>query len=306
VPISWELDGPDKVEPNDLVTFQISAKDDYGNPFEVKPINLSALLSINDKSRGLCEEPGKRRKTGVGSYSFDFIPRILGTHQLRIYNGPTQLFKNRQIKLEVLGQTTDVTLDYEFEVEGQRLLSAKVNKPVKLDITVKDKGILSDIEMEKFNVKVVGNGRTVFAPVSHTGVGKYQAIFSTTTPGIYTANIIYDENKVMKQRIDYHENTSPFHSVISNIPMSVPSGEPASFTIQSSDVHGNLNGAGGDLWEVKISEGPTGVAIPLQIVDHKNGKYSVEFILGKPGVYRVDVNLDGEKAKKSPFKIKAT
>jgi len=168
VPITWNVDGPDKAEPGDLVTFEVCAKDNFGNPFEVKPINLQAILSINDKHRGLCEETGKRRKIGVGAYAFDFVPRILGVHSLRLQNGITQLFKDTPIRIDIQKEVTDVTLDYEFELEGKALTAARINEPVTLTIYVKEKGRLADIEMNKFSVKNFRKCPHSFAPnLSH-------------------------------------------------------------------------------------------------------------------------------------------
>jgi len=306
VPITWDVDAPDKTEPGDLVTFTLMAKDLHGNPFDVKPGQLTAILSVNDKARGLCEEQGKRRKIGVGAYSFDFIPRILGKHQLRLQNGHLQLFRDTQIILDVLKEVPDADIDYEFELEGQGLLSARLNEVVNLNIIVKEKGSPVDIDTSKFSVKIFGNGRAFLAQVQRRGLGRYTATCTTTSPGIYSATVIYDEHKVLKQRIEFYEHTSTRCSKVDNVPVNVPVGQPSKFTIQSLDMHGNLTGVGGDLWEVKITEGPKpAVEVPLRIVDHLNGKYSVEFQLFLPGVYRVDVLLQGESAKKSPFKIKA-
>jgi len=306
VPISWEFGGPDKCELGDLITFDIFAKDLQGNPFEVKPLQLSGILWINDKSRGMCEEEGNLRKVGVGAYALDFVPQILGTHQLRLQNGHIQLFKDQEIKVEVLKETTDIDLAYDFELEGKALLSARLDEIVNLNITVKEKGSSIDIDMDKFEVKVFGNGRGKMCGITRRGVGSYLARFQTSAPGVYGATVIYDGNKVLKQTIKYYEHTSARCSKIDNVPVTVKAGKANSFTIQSLDMHGNLTGIGGDLWEIKITEGPTPAAqVPLNIDDHLNGKYTVNFILSAPGQYKVDVRIKGENAKKSPFKIKA-
>jgi len=144
--------------------------------------------------------------------------------------------------------------------------------------------------------------------ISRIGTGTYQTTYCSTSPGVYSATVIYDENKVVKQRIDFHEKANARCSVIGNIPGSVQCGEPSSFTIQSLDMHGNLTGVGGDLWEISIilaeNKNPS-AQIPLEIVDQRNGKYVVKFTLETPGLYNFSVLLEGENAKKSPFKVKA-
>jgi len=308
VPITWEFAGPNKAEPGDLVTFELFAKDLQENPIEVKPVQLNAILWINDKSRGMCEETGKRRKTGIGAYAFDFAPRILGIHQFKVFNGHIQMFKEQEITLNITKEVTEVTLDYDFELEGKGLLSVRLREEVKLSISVKENGSPVDPDMDKFSVEVFGNGRLTMAKLCRLGAGKYEASFTAHTPGVYSAAVIFEGTKVKKQRIEFHEYANARCSRIDSKPVTVTAGEPSRFVIQSIDMHGNLTGVGGDLWEVHITDGPkleTPALVPLKIVDHLNGKYTVEFTLPNPGQYKFNVLLSGETAKNCPFKIKA-
>jgi len=308
VPITWEFGGPNKAEPGDLVTFELFAKDLQDKPIEVKPVQLNVILWINDKYRGMCEETGKRRKTGIGAYAFDFSPRILGIHHFKIFNGHIQLFKDKEIPINITSEVLDVTLDYDFEIEGKGLLSVRLREEVKLSINVKENGKPVDPDKDKFSVEVFGNGRTTMAKLCRLGAGRYEASFTAHSPGVYSAAIIFEGTKVKKQRIDFYEYANARCSRIDSRPVSVTAGQPSKFVIQSIDMHGNVTGVGGDLWEVLITDGPkleNPVPVPLKIVDHLNGKYTVEFTLPSPGQYKFNVLLSGETLKNCPFKLKA-
>jgi len=305
VPISWNIDGPDKTEPGQQVTFEVSAKDQYDQPFEVKPVKITSILRINDKSRGLCEEEGKVRKIGLGSYAIDVTPHILGVHELRVQNGHIRLFKNYQVLLNVTKDIPEVTLEYDFELDAEGLLTARLNEEIDINISVKENGQLADIDMKKFSIKIFGNGKQSHPPITYKGLGKYQTKFIAYSPGVYGATVIYDGTKTLKHKIQYFEHTNIRNSRLEKIPTSIVRGTPSSFEIQAIDMHGNPTGIGGDPWQVLITEGSKGDIVPLKVVDQFNGKYIVEFTLPSPGTYKFDVTLNGEHAKKSPFKIKS-
>jgi hypothetical protein len=305
VPINWDFNGPDKAEPGDLVSFELVARDTKGNIFDVQTGQLSGTLSLHDKARGLCEEKGKVRKTGVGSFRIDFVPHLIGKHILNLQNGHITLFKNQQISLDVMNEIPEVSWSYEFELEG--ISHARVNATVPLTILVKEHGVLADVP-KLIKAKVFGNGKTSLPPVYHSGTGNYTFDFQSREPGIFSASVIYEDQKVLKHRIEFFEAPSPFHSRVCDLPATIPKGQPKTIILQSVDTGGNLISCGGDKWSIHIkhlSKELSGT-LPLKLTDQKNGDYIVEFTLPVEGPYQFDISVNGKPIRKSPFKVKAT
>jgi hypothetical protein len=307
VPITWDFSGPDKAEPGDLVTFELVAHDTKGNIFDIQTGQLSGTLSLHDKARGLCEEKGRVRKAGVGTFVISFVPRLIGKQTLNLQNGNLTLFKNQQITLEVMNELPDVTWSYDFELEGKGLRNAKVNDTVTLTILVNEHGKLADLP-KLLKVKIFGNGKTSMPQVYHLGTGTYCADFQSREPGIFSATVIYEDSKVLKQRIEFFEPPSPFHSRVCDLPATIPVNQPKTIILQSLDTGGNLISCGGAKWAIHIkhlSKELSGT-LPLKLTDQKNGDYIVEFTLPVEGPYQIDISVNGKAIRKSPFKIKAT
>jgi len=308
VPISWQFEETDKCEPLELASFQLTCVDTSGKPIDVQVGVISGLLEINDKSRGLCEEKGRVRKTGVGTYEINFVPHLIGKHQVILQNGHITLFKNTPIFLNVIKQIPAETINYEFDIEGQGLLSGRVKETLSFNITVTDKNTPTDINTAKFSVKIFGNGKTSLAELIRTGIGTYNVSFTSPAAGIFTATVIYEETKVLKQRLDFFEVPSPFHSRVTDLTNTIPVGKPQIIYLQSLDTGGNLIGCGGDEWEVKISQTSpktTSGTLPLKIMDEKNGSYRVEYTLPLAGTYQMNVSVNGKAIRRSPFKLTA-
>jgi len=245
----------------------------------------------------------------VGSWEINFIPRLVGKHQVVLLNGHVTLFKTTNIYLDVIKEIPEETINYEFEIEGEGLLSGRIKDTLSFSILVTDNKKPTDLHPDKFSVRVFGNGKTSMGNLIRTGEGTYTASFSSAVAGIFTATVIYEETKVLKQRLDFFEAPSPFHSRISELNNKIPIGKPQTIHLQSLDVGGNLIGCGGDLWEVKISQTApkeTSGTLPLKIFDERNGDYRVEFTLPLPGTYQMIVSVNGKAIRRSPYKLTAS
>jgi len=77
-------------------------------------------------------------------------------------------------------------------------------------------------------------------------------------------------------------------------------GQPANFKIHSVDANGNNVPVGGDPFEVKVA-GPSG-PVTATIKDNHDGTYDASYTPKDPGVYNVDVTLNGQPIKNSPYK----
>lgn len=61
---------------------------------------------------------------------------------------------------------------------------------------------------------------------------------------------------------------------------------------------------GGDKWEFGISDGPATVQ-HVKVVDHRDGTYTMEFILPASGTYVCRLLLDGHHVQGSPWRVSA-
>ena len=64
--------------------------------------------------------------------------------------------------------------------------------------------------------------------------------------------------------------------------------------------HGVRLPIGGDPWEVSITD-PKGNAVQANIVDNNDGSYSVSYVPGVAGEYKIDVMLQGNPINGNPF-----
>jgi len=246
---------------------------------------------------------------GVGTYEINFVPHLTGKHQVVLQSGHLTLFNSKPIYLDVINQIPAETINYEFETDGKGLLSGRVRDTLSFNLIISNNNQPVDINPAKFSVKVMGNGKTSLPEIIRTGVGTYNISFTSANPGIFSAHVIYEENRVLKQRLDFFEVASPFHSRVIDLVNKIPSGKPQIIILQSADTGGNLIGCGGDGWEVHIkqtSPNTTSGSLPLKIIDEHNGNYRVEFTLPIFGIYQLIVSVNGKAIRKSPFKLTAT
>lgn len=146
------------------------------------------------------------------------------------------------------------------------------------------------------------------AEIIRTGVGAYHVSFTSATPGIYSASVFYDDNKVLKQRLDIYSVASPFYSRVCDLHQTVPAGKNQTISLQSLDSQGNLVGIGGDSWEIHIYQltpNETSGSLPLKLTDEGNGNYRADFVLPLAGTYRLSAKVNNQEIRRSPFKITA-
>lgn len=176
------------------------------------------------------------------------------------------------------------------------------------------------MEFTELKISIFGNGRKFLPKIQHLDTGTYAVEFEAQSPGYYTATLIYEGVKVLKQKIVFSESTSTtfhlYHShsfQVGNARSTTMSGLPANrvpkktrqqFKLQVKDMHGNIPGVGGDPIEFGISDGPA-TATHVKVIDHDNGTYTLEFELPVEGPYMLRVKYDGEHLKQSPWKVQA-
>ena len=76
---------------------------------------------------------------------------------------------------------------------------------------------------------------------------------------------------------------------------------PALFSIQAKDRTGCAIGHGGANFLVQLHG--ASCVVDAQVLDHKDGTYSVSYLLGGAGIHRIFITLDEENACGGPFSL---
>jgi filamin len=154
--------------------------------------------------------------------------------------------------------------------------------------------------------------------VTDNGDGTYSGVYRVGKAGNYKVNIRLAGQKGITQLPQGHAGWGQH---IKNSPYSVaiqgPSaghsyatgpgvegartGKPAPFRIHSIGSDGKPKQSGGDPFRAKVS-GPQAVG-EIQLKDNGDGTYDGVYQVDKPGHYTVEINLDGQGIKNSPYKL---
>jgi len=156
---------------------------------------------------------------------------------------------------------------------------------------------------DPFVVKI--NGPKAITPnVKDNGDGTYAVTYTPDkkAPGNYKVDVTLHDKAI---------KDSPFHVEVkpsTDASKTYATGpgltggfdnEPARFKIHSVDPDGKPRTEGGEPFQVKIS-GP--VPVTPKVVDNNDGTYDVTYEADKPGNYKIDVDLEGQPIKDSPFR----
>ena len=76
---------------------------------------------------------------------------------------------------------------------------------------------------------------------------------------------------------------------------------PAAFSIQAKDRTGCIIGHGGANFLVRLHG--ASCVVDAEVVDHKDGTYTVSYVVGSAGVHRIFITLDEEDACGGPFSL---
>lgn len=169
----------------------------------------------------------------------------------------------------------------------------------------------------KFEVTVDGPEQTK-GTVTDNGDGTYSANYRVDKPGDYTVSVVVvgqdgiDELPSGHPGWNQHIKDSPF-----KVPVKGPSavhsfatgpgvegarvGQPAPFTIKSVGDDGQPVKVGGAPFKARVS-GPENVD-DVSLVDNGDGTYDGSYVVNTPGKYQVDITLDGEPIKDSPYRL---
>jgi len=169
----------------------------------------------------------------------------------------------------------------------------------------------------EFSVEVEGPTPTT-AKVTDNGDGTYSGKYQVSKSGNYKVAIRLTGQKGITQLPQGHPG---FGSHIKNSPISVtvqgPSagqsyatgpgvegaraGKPAPFKVHAIGSDGKPKKSGGDQFKCKVS-GPNNLG-EIKLHDNGDGTYDGVYTTDKPGRYVVEITLDNEGIKNSPYKV---
>jgi filamin len=233
-----------------------------------------------------------------GTYSVSYTPTSVGNYTIKV-NLKSDPIKDSPFHPTVTGPNAKHTTARGPGVEGK---GARVGQKAPFVVESKDaNGKRVPTGNDPFEVKVErDHDGPVHADFLDKGDGTYEGGYVPPHPGFYTVAITLKGE---------HIQGSPFHPLIEqgNAGNSYAEGpglhggktdHVLPFKITAVDPDGGKVKTGGDPFEVKI-HGPE--QVNAKVRDNGDGTYDVEYSVGTPGDYTIDVTLHGQPIKDSPF-----
>jgi len=157
-----------------------------------------------------------------------------------------------------------------------------------------------------FRVKIDGPNGEVGVTVNDNGDGTYKASYQAGDSGKHTIEVTLFEKQISNSpKVINVARSGPDASNVKAYGPGLEGGvvgEPANFTIESFNKVGNRVTDGGDAFSVKV-QGPHNKDVKVELVDNRDGTYSVSYHPVNHGPHVVAVTLSGQHIPKSPFNV---
>lgn len=284
----------------------ISALVDSLKPGVLTPRDMSALTGdpLTDTERA-CQKALEEYEIPILMDPKDMVETpdelSLMTYVAAFRNWASEEARRQREELARKKRTADPATCYAY---GPGLEHADTFTPAHFTIVAKN---CFDEELtaggDVFDVTINGPDSNVHPKVTDSGNGKYPVEYVVTKGGDYTINI--------KLRGE-HIKGSPYsvHASGPKAGYSYATGpgvegarvkQDAPFRIHSVDANGKPVKHGGDPFQVQI-QGPEDVPDP-KLRDNNDGTFDGSYKVSKPGFYYVNITLDDEPIKGSPYKV---
>jgi len=257
--------------------------------------------------------PSKCVDNKNGTYSCEYLPQEVGDFIVGItLQGAKVANSPYRVNIEENSKMASPHQSYAY---GPGLEPGnKVTEPQKFFIqAVYPNGQKKKTGGDLFDCMITDPSRCQLKPqVVDNGDGTWTVHYQPTDPGKYHIEVI-QRNPSIPSKFQQIKN-SPIDVLID--PGTVAANciaygpglepgcldtEPAVFTIEARDKHGNRRNEGGDPFVVEIN-GPTG-PVPAHVVDNGDGTYQVTYHPQDAGRHDVAVTLEGKPIKGSTFRV---
>jgi len=253
----------------------LDAIDLVNNPDELSLMTYISYFRdyASDDANRKRAEAERRRKTAMPGLCYAFGPGLEGGETFQDNTFTIQSVNCNGDKLTVGGVTFDVA------VEGAKSAAGKV-------VDNGDGTYTATYRVEKpgdYKVAVRATGQSGIdqLPQGHPGWGQHikDSPFTVAIAGPSAGHSYASGPGVEGARV----------------------GKPAPFTVHSVSANGKPKKSGGDTFKAKVS-GPENIGdVPLK--DNNNGTFDGTYQVAKPGKYQVDITLDGQPIKGSPYQL---
>jgi len=295
-PSQCYAEGPGLVQAytNNAAPFTIHAVNYFGDPLAIGGDQFS--INITDGSGQPVHYD--HSDGGNGLYPVSYTPTTIGQYHVNITLRGEPI-KGSPYSPNVSGPNAHNTTASGPGVEGK---GARIGQNAPFTVQSKDQnGKPVPTGNDPYHVEVVrDNAGPVHVNFNDNGNGTYNGGYVPEAPGFYTVTITLGGENIQG---------SPFHPLIEqgNAAKSYAEGpglhggktdHPLQFKIHAVDPDGKKVTAGGDPFDVSIT-GPE--TVHPSVRDNGDGTYDVEYSVGAPGDYQINVNLHGSPIKDSPF-----
>jgi len=232
---------------------------------------------------------------GDGTYNVKYSPTDPGTYNIDVVerNPAKPLFydhlKNSPVTVQIdPGVDASQCIAYGPGLEPGNLDT----KPSSFTIQARDKnGVPMKEGGTPFIIDIQGPEGPVKADMVDNGDGTYDVSYQPNGAGPHDISVTLDDIPIKGStfHVDIKPGAFAGNTFIKGY----------TFVVQSVDKRGDSLVEGGQNVEVKI-EGPAG-KIPVKLTDNNDGTYTAHYELTKKGQYTIDVTVDGQSSRGSPF-----
>jgi len=284
----------------------ISALVDSLRPGVLTPRDMSALTgnSLGDTEKA-CQKGLDEYDIAILMDPYDMVncpdELSLMTYIAAFRNYASEDARRAREELARKKRTADPSFCY---AHGPGLEHAETFTPAHFTIVAKN---CFDEELsaggDQFEVQVNGPDSHVQAKVSDSGNGKYPVEYTATKGGDYTVVIKLRGEHIKGSPYSVHvDGPSAGHSYATGAGVEgARAKKDAPFRIHSVDAHGKPVKHGGDPFQVQV-QGPEDVSDP-KLHDNNDGTFDGAYRVNTPGYYFVNITLDDEPIKGSPYKV---
>ena len=283
-----------------MAQFKISLVDECGNQTsEAAPIDLTLT--------GPAELSAIAHRDAAAEFVVQYTPTVSGVYQSHasiggkpIRGSPFELVVSPATTMPRLCKAVGVGLERATAGERQLIQLQSFDAYGNRRTSGADR-----VEMT-FRSIASGAAVTVEKSVADNGDGSYHLSYVLLQSGAYSVSILVDGE---------HIYGSPFYISVGAAAAYAPkctavgtafvdciAGSAQSFAINMCDRYGNRLVAGGDTLEVHTS-GPA--ALDVAVADQNDGTHLLNFTPATAGEFRIEVRLQGEAVRGSPFGVNA-